>query len=110
MCNSGISDFPHVDLATLRDGMRVAAALNLLVAVHAESEEMTQALTKSKLAGGHKTVRDFLESRPAEAELDAIRHAIDIAHETGCRLHIVHVSSGEGVKVVAEAPEPAVST
>src|SRR5437588_11829191 len=34
MCNSGISDFPHVDVATLREGMRVAAALGMLVAVH----------------------------------------------------------------------------
>src|ERR1044071_7387729 len=45
MCNSGISDFPHVDLPTLRSGMKRAAELDLLVAVHAESEEMTNALT-----------------------------------------------------------------
>src|SRR5256886_5497799 len=41
MCNSGISDFTHVDTATLRAGMKRAAELDLLVAVHAESEEMT---------------------------------------------------------------------
>ena len=37
MCNSGIDDFPHVDLGTLREGMRIAADLDLLVAAHAES-------------------------------------------------------------------------
>jgi len=103
MCNSGISDFPHVDLATLRAGMKRAAELDLLVAVHAESEEMTVALTGAARAAGKKGVRGYLNTRPIAAELEAIRSAIDIAAETGCRLHIVHVSCGIGVALVAEA-------
>ena len=103
MCNSGIRDFPHVDDATLREGMRIAADLGMLVAVHAESEEMTQQLTGQKLAAGKSAVPDFLESRPMTAELDAIKRAIDLAHGTACRLHIVHVSGGSGVRLVAQA-------
>ena len=103
MSNSGIDDFPHVDPATLREGMRIAAELGLIVAVHAESETMTQTLTNEKLAAGKTTVMDFLESRPIEAELDAIKQAVDLAQETRCRLHIVHVSCGRGVALVAEA-------
>src|SRR5438046_1950209 len=103
MCNSGISDFPHVDLPTLRAGMKRAAELDLLVAVHAESEEITSALTGAARAAERKEVRDFLDSRPIAAELEAIRIAIDLAAETGCRLHIVHVSCGSGVALVAEA-------
>jgi allantoinase len=37
------------------------------------------------------------------AELNAIRRAISMAEQTGCALHIVHVSSGSGVALVAEA-------
>jgi len=103
MCNSGIDDFSAVDIKTLREGMRVAADLGLLVAVHAESETITSRLTKDKFAVGETTVRAFLESRPVEAELDAIRNAIEIARETNCRLHIVHVSCGAGVRIVSEA-------
>jgi allantoinase len=103
MCNSGIGDFPFADEKTLRAGMKRAAELNLLVAVHAESEAMTSALTGAARAAGKKDVRDFLESRPIAAELEAIRLAIDLAAETGCRLHIVHVSCGGGVALVAEA-------
>ena len=103
MCNSGIGDFPPVDLATLREGMRLAAQLDLLVAVHAESEEMTSVLTGAARAAGGKGIRDYLNSRPIAAELEAIRRAIDLAAETGCRLHIVHVSCGSGVAAVAEA-------
>jgi allantoinase len=103
MCNSGIGDFPFVDHETLRAGMKRATQLDLLVAVHAESEEMTSALTGAARAASKKEVRDYLESRPIAAELEAICVAIDLAAETGCRLHIVHVSCGSGVAVVADA-------
>jgi allantoinase len=103
MCNSGIGDFAAVDEATLRTGMKRAAELDLLVAVHAESEEMTSILTGAARAAGKKGARDFLDSRPIAAELEAIRRAIDIAAETSCHLHIVHVSCGSGVAIVAEA-------
>jgi allantoinase len=103
MCNSGIGDFPSVDATTLRAGMKRAAALDLLVAVHAESEGMTSTLTGAARAAGKKEVRDYLESRPVAAELEAIGVAIDLAAETGCRLHIVHVSCGSGVTLVADA-------
>ncbi len=78
--------------------MREAARLGLPVAVHAESEEMTRTLASA--AGS--TATDFLASRPVEAELDAIARAVDLAGETGAKLHIVHVSTGSGVAKAAE--------
>jgi allantoinase len=102
MCKSGIDDFPHVDLPTLREGMRIAADLGLLVAVHAESEKMTAELTEAKLRDGRNSVTDYLQSRPVAAELEAISAAIELAGAAGCRLHIVHVSAGSGVQLVAE--------
>jgi allantoinase len=95
MCNSGIDDFPRADEATLRAGMKHAARLNLLVAVHAESETMTQRPLQS---GG--TIREYLDSRSIAAEVDAIRVACELAGETGCRLHVVHVSSTAGVALI----------
>ena len=103
MSNSGIDDFPCVDEAVLRIGMKRAAELGMLVAVHAESDAITGELARQKVAEGKTTVRDYLDSRPIRAEIDAIRQAIDFAVETGCRLHIVHVSCGTGVEVVAKA-------
>ena len=66
MCDSGIDDFPAVDHATLRAGMKRAAELDLLVAVHAESEELTSATQRERCAGN--SVRDYLDSRPVAAE------------------------------------------
>jgi len=103
MSNSGIADFARADAATLRAGMKRAAQLGRLVAVHAESESLTHQLAQAKIAAGQVTIRDYLASRPVTAELDAIRQAIDLAGETGCALHIVHVSSGAGVALVTAA-------
>jgi allantoinase len=96
MCPSGIDDFPPVDLATLRAGMRRAAPLGRPVAVHAEIERPAPAPRTG-------TVASYLASRPVEWECDAISAALDLAGETGCALHIVHVSSGRGLALVGEA-------
>jgi allantoinase len=103
MCNSGIEDFSAVDDQTLYAGMKIAASLRKLVAVHAEDEQLTSSLARQALAEGRVGIRDYLNSRPVEAELNAIKRAISMAEETGCALHIVHVSSGSGVALVAEA-------
>jgi allantoinase len=103
MSNSGIEDFSSVDDKTLRAGMKIAAALRLPVAVHAESDTMTAQLSKTAMDENRTTIRDYLNSRPIEAELDAIRRAIDISAETGCALHVVHVSSAAGVQLITAA-------
>ncbi|HWX18540.1 MAG TPA: allantoinase AllB [Candidatus Binatia bacterium] len=103
MCNSGIDDFSQVDDRTLREGMKRAARLGLPVAVHAESEAMTRQLAQQYIAAGRTSVCDFLETRPVEAELEAIGRALDLAGETGCELHVVHVSCGAAIRLIAEA-------
>ena len=102
MANSGIDDFSCVDDRTLREGMKRAARLGLPVAVHAESDALTRQLTEERLAQGRISIRDYLESRPMAAELEAIRRALDLAGDTGCALHVVHVSGGAGIELVLE--------
>ncbi|HLA63529.1 MAG TPA: allantoinase [Rhodothermales bacterium] len=103
MSGSGIADFEAVDDLTLFDGMTRAAALGLPVAVHAESDTLTAGLAARARAEGRTGVRDYLACRPVVAELDAIRRAVLFAEETGCALHVVHVSTGRGVALIAEA-------
>jgi len=100
MSNSGLPEFPRADDATLFEGLREAARLDLPVAVHAESEELTRGLAERTTA---HTARGFLESRPVVAEVEAIQRACLLAGEAQARLHIVHVSSGRGVAIAAEA-------
>ena len=103
MCPSGMDDFPAADDDTLHAGMVRAARLGMPVAVHAESAELTTRLAAQAVAEGRTTLRDYLVSRPVEAELEAVARAIALAGETGCSLHIVHASTGRAVQLVAEA-------
>jgi allantoinase len=49
--------------------------------------------------------KDFVLSRPPEAEWTAISQAVGIAAETGCRLHVVHISTPHGFELVREAQD-----
>lgn len=109
MSDSGIEDFARADERTLRAGMKRAAELKLPVAVHAESEALIKKLAAEKIAAGKTSSRDYLASRPVEAELEAIRLALELAGETGCALHIVHVSSSAGVALVSAAKDAGVN-
>ncbi len=103
MSNSGIDDFAAVDDYTLFEGMRRAARLGRILAVHAENDAITGGLARQAIAQGRTGAREYLASRPAVAELEAVGRAITLAEETRCALHIVHVSTGRGVALVAEA-------
>ena len=103
MCPSGMDDFPMADERTLARGMERAAALGLPVAVHAEDPTVTEPLAERARTEGRTGMRDYLASRPVEAEVAAIRTALALADEAGCSLHVVHVSSGSGVREVIEA-------
>jgi allantoinase len=96
MAPSGIDDFELADHETLRVGMARAAELGLPVGVHAESPDR---LLPPQGSGW----LDWARSRPVESELAAIEEALQLAAETGCALHVVHVSTARGVRLVVEA-------
>src|SRR5439155_4652 len=96
MCPSGIDEFPASDEGTLRDGMARIAELGSILLVHAE---LPAALQTPRGTGAG----DFIRSRPPQAELEAIGEAIGIARDTGCRLHVVHVSTVQGMTLIQEA-------
>jgi len=103
LCDSGLPEFPRADDVTLYEGMLEAAGLDCPVGVHAESDEITRELSRRLAGQGKSAIEEFLQSRPILAELEAIERATLIARETGCRLHIVHISCGRGVVLAAEA-------
>jgi allantoinase len=100
MAPTGIDDFEAVDDLTLLEGMRAAAELGLPVAVHAESATITEGL---RLRANGRGWHDYTQSRPPIAELEAISRALVLAESAGCALHVVHVSTAAGVRLVQAA-------
>ena len=93
MCPSGLDEFPMCDEATLREGMKRIADIGSILLVHAEDPRLLGEPTGP-------TAREFIDSRPAEAEVEAIGNAIAWAGEAGCALHVVHVSTLEGAELI----------
>jgi allantoinase len=102
MCDSGIDEFSWANDYTLYRGMLTAQELGLVVAVHAENQFLTRGLANDVGHSGEGWV-PFVYARPIIAEIEAMQRAILLAEETGCRLHIVHVSCGLGIDLVMDA-------
>ena len=94
------TEFSAVDDDTLLQAMRIAARVGVPVAVHAEDDALCRHERAPGVAG---TYADYLAARPEGAEVEAVGRALQMAREAGCALHLVHLSSGRSVALVAEA-------
>ena len=88
------------DDRVMEEAMRRAAKLGICVCDHA--------MDPKELGGG--VIRDCALARahglpviPVSTETAAIRRDISICRVTGCRLHIQHISTAEGVSLVRDA-------
>ncbi|MEE8145967.1 MAG: amidohydrolase family protein, partial [Longimicrobiales bacterium] len=97
---SGVDDFPHVNEAELRIAMPVLARCGATLLVHAELPGLIRPAATDADPRDYTT---FLATRPREAELEAISLLIRLSSETGCAVHIVHVSAAEALPRIAEA-------
>ena len=90
-----VTDFLRLYAAAKKSGM--------VVAVHAEDHRLIADATAALYAEGKTGVRHFPESRPVEAEVVAVRQALQHAEITGAWLYLVHLSSARAVAEVAAA-------
>jgi dihydropyrimidinase len=83
--------------------MEVVGKVGGILLVHCEAGEMISRLQQEFLSAGKTNAAFHALSRPPEAEITAIRKAIDLCAKTGCPLYIVHVSTGGGADAIREA-------
>jgi len=107
--HSGIDEFPNVTrrdleaampaIASLRDGSRSCVLL-----AHAEDpKSIESARGPSGLDEDPRRYRKHLASRPPESETRAIEMMVELCRGSGCRTHIVHVSSGDSLRLIGDA-------
>jgi allantoinase len=92
-----------IDKATLEALMKQTAEFHAITNVHAEDEELLQQLTAELKRARRVDPIAHNESRPNAVEEKAIEDAINIARATRSKLHISHMSTGEGVHLIASA-------
>ena len=87
LTDSGVSEFPPVDVAGIAD-----LDLDVPLLVHAEWPAL--------IGESGPDYDSYLASRPPEAEAEAIRRLSGL----GGPVHILHVSSSDGVDAITEGP------
>jgi allantoinase len=102
---SGVEEFQHVEESDLRAAMPVLARHGAVLLVHAELPGPIDAAAGVWMGGSPAEYSRYLRSRPDAAEVEAVEMLIRLCRETGCRLHIVHVSSAEVLPVLRRARE-----
>lgn len=103
LIHSGVDEFPHVTEDDLRLAMPEIERLDSVLLVHAEVGGPIDAAAASLAGLDHREYETFLKSRPSEAETQAIAMMIGLARETGCRTHIVHLSSADALPMLRAA-------
>ena len=99
LADSGVPEFPPLNVRELEEAMRIVAEIDSLLIVHAEDAETLEH------APGHAGpgYADFVASRPPEAETTAVAAVIEAARRTGARAHILHLASSAALPMIARA-------
>lgn len=93
---------PVESTALMRSAMQYAGMLDLLIINHAEDKS----LAKNGVAhGGFMATKLGLPGVPRSAMDIMISRDILLAEETGCRLHVPHISTHGAVRMIREAKQ-----
>lgn len=100
---SGVDEFGHVGEPYLAEAMAEIARIGLPLLVHAELPRPIDEATERAKGRNPRRYDTWLASRPPAAECEAIRMMIRLCRDTGCRVHIVHLSAAEALGDLREA-------
>jgi allantoinase len=99
LLHSGVNEFPPLDPEGLELALKEIASFGAMMIVHAED---AHAIDRAASPRGDNYT-DFLSSRPRGAENLAIAEVIELARWTGCRVHVLHLSSSDALPMIASA-------
>lgn len=100
----GMKDvIPPLDDGEIYKIFREVAKTGKLLAIHAENFYLIKTLTEEVKASGDKSYEAVLKSRPPVSELSVIETGILFAEALGTHLHILHLASGDGVRLIRMA-------
>jgi dihydroorotase len=97
-----VGSIPAPDDGMLLEGLREIAAAGLRICFHAENNEIMQHLIRKLKAEGRTDPLAHVDSRPALAEVESIQRIGLFAKHCGTKVHVVHLSSREGLDMVDE--------
>lgn len=97
-----IGNIPAPDDGLLVEAMGIIASTGLRIGFHAENNAIMQHLIRKFKAEARTEARAHLDSRPVLAEVESIQRLALFGKATGCKVHVYHLSSKDGMEAIAE--------
>lgn len=97
---SGMELYPRMPLPDMDKAFRVLKDLELVCAIHAEDYYLVDYYSHLMQEMGREDPESWSQGRTYEAEPEAIWSVVGITEKVGNKLHIVHLSTKEGLKVI----------
>jgi len=97
---SGMEFYPRMSVSNMDKTFRLMKELNLVCAIHAEDYYLVDYYSHLMQEMGREDPESWSEGRTYEAEPEAIWSVIGITKKVGNKLHIVHLSTKEGLNII----------
>ena len=100
---SGMDTFKELSIIEMGQAMQHATKLGALIGLHAEEKDIVRTRTEELQKQKKNTLQDYYFSRSDPVEKQGVSIGIQLARQTKCPLHIVHVGSASAAEVIARA-------
>ena len=106
----GMKDvIPPLDEGEIYKIFREVAKTGQLVGIHAENFYLIKMLSEEVKASGDRSYAAVLRSRPPVSEMTVIETGILFAEALGTHLHILHLASGDAVRLIRDAQKQGIN-
>ena len=96
-------NIPSPSTGAMLEAFEVVAATGKRISLHAETASIMARREARMTAAGRRDPLAHLAARPAVVAVEAVARAAILAEWTGARIHILHISSADELRPLAEA-------
>jgi allantoinase len=100
---SGMEEFSDLTYEQIEQAAELIKQTGKPMAVHAEDKSLIVSRREAFQKENKNSWKEYCTARDIEAERIAIEQIKNIAEKTGCRIHVVHLSSKAGMELIRSA-------
>lgn len=100
---SGMDSFTDLTYEQIKTVAEIVSKTEKVLAVHSEDKNLILSRELKFKSLNRNEWKHYCKSRDVKAEATAVEKLINISKETGCKIHIVHLSSKKALDKITEA-------
>lgn len=100
---SGMEEFSDLPYEKIEQAAKLIKQTGKPMAVHAEDKSLVISRREAFQKENKNSWKEYCIARDVESERKAIEQIKNISEKTGCRIHVVHLSSKAGMEIIRTA-------